>query len=257
MIGYNPTINYARKMLEPTSVFTAELTAIHCAIASTKTTSNENITIISDSKSSIQAINSIYSKNPLVGAIRDDMQASNNQYLLCWVPSHVGITGNETADKLAKETTKSNAQMTNLLLRSDVKNHIKQMAKTAWKQRWTATSERNKLRRITDNLTPLPNSSFSNRRCERTLARLRLGHTRLTHGALLTGDLLHTCQDCDKEDQLSVQHILTECEMHRFARLRCFHRTTVTMKSLLVDGDTSPGGPLARFISDIGLMNSL
>ena len=99
------------------------------------------------------------------------MQATNNQYLLCWVPSHVGITVNETVDKLAKETTKSDAQMTNLLLRSDERNHIKKMAKTAWNQRWTATPERNKLRRITDSLTPLPNSSCSNRRWERTLAR--------------------------------------------------------------------------------------
>ena len=247
----------ARKMAEPVSVFTAELTAIHYCIVATKSTTDEAIVIFSDSKSSIQAISSPQNKHPLITAIRSDIYASKNQYCLCWVPSHVGVSGNEAADKLARDHTKDNNTMANLLIQSDVKNHIKQMAKVEWKQRWSDTTQQNKLRQITDGLTPLPNTSCSNRRWERVLTRLRLGHTRLTHGPLLTNGALPTCGECGDEERLSVKHILTECEAYRHARLRCFQSSNLTLKSILVERDTSPGGPLAKFISMIGMMNSL
>lgn len=257
VIGPEEGYSKARKMKEPTSIFTAELTAIYYCVIATKSIVNETIVVLTDSKSSIQAIQSVYNKNPLIATIRSDMAASTSRYCLCWVPSHVGIKGNETADMIAKNHTKDTRPMANRLLQSDVKNYIKQQSKVAWKQRWADTSQLNKLRQIADGISPLPNSCCSNRRWERILARLRLGHTRLTHGQLLTNSTLPTCEECNTDERLSVKHILLECEAYRYARLRCFHRTNLTLKSILVEGDTSPAGALAKFISTVGLMNSL
>ena len=44
---------------------------------------------------------------------------------------------------------------------------------------------------------------------EITLCRLRIGHTRLTHGYLMTGDAQPSCNDCLVP--LTVKHLLIEC----------------------------------------------
>ena len=180
-----------------------------------------------------------------------------NNYLLCWVPSHVGIVGNEQADRLANKATKDNRKAPNPLMRYDAKSKIKCKMKDIWAQRWNQNTS-NKLQQITDSISPIPRISCDDRKWERTLTRLRIGHTRLTHGYLLAGSRTPpTCEDCEDETPLTVKHFLIDCSAHRMARLRAFNRTTINMKDILKDGDTSPNGPLAKYFSYIGYLNSI
>ena len=248
-----------RKMQNGTSIYTAELTAIHAAVLASSTADEDTVVIISDSKSSIQALLSSIYRNQLISDIHKACQESPKQYQLCWVPSHVGITGNEQADKLAGRATKNDYCMANPLLRNDAISRVKMKTRQIWQQRWTDTPIRNKLRQITSDLSPLPNISCSSRLWERTLTRLRIGHTRLTHGYLMAGGTPSPsppeCDECNDGSNLTVKHILTECVAYRTARLAAFRRNNLSMKLILIEGDTSPTGPLAQFILSTGLIN--
>ena len=249
------TATDSRKLRRITSIFSAELCAIRLAVSRSRNCPRESV-IITDSKSSIQAIMRPFSKNPLVISIQKALLENDKKVSLCWVPSHVGITGNEVADKAAKEATKRPTVMAVPVLRGDLRAHIKKITRDKWLQQWQETSEQsNKLREITDSLSPLPNSTCSNRQWERILARLRIGHSRMTHSFIMAQDPPPLCEHCQESPPLTIKHVLTECQAHRAARLRAFNRTTVTMKNLLNEGDTSPGGALHRFISDIEILN--
>ena len=65
----------------------------------------------------------------------------------------------------------------------------------------------NKMREITDKVMPWKYGTMP-RKWETALCRLRIGHTRLTHGYLMAGDHQPFCDDCLVP--LTVRHLLVE-----------------------------------------------
>ena len=248
----------ARKIPPEASIFTAELYAILLAVRKGAKTTYNYVTIVSDSKSSIQAINQIPSKNPIVNLIQEKIYQSEKNFNLCWVPSHVGIPGNELADRAAQEATKRNASINVPVLRCDIKSQIKRESAAKWKEEWQMIPESsNKLREITDSPFHFAHSTCTDRRWERALSRLRLGHSRITHGYLMSGGSPPMCDHCDEETRLSIKHILVECPAYREKRRQFLGTSNVTMKSLLNKGDTSSGGAIERFVRAIDLIHML
>jgi len=87
------------------SIFTAELHALDMALGIIRRTRNKDYVVYSDSLSSLQAIDSCKVENPLIFKIlKDHSQLINSgkSITFCWIPSHVGIRGNENADTAAK-----------------------------------------------------------------------------------------------------------------------------------------------------------
>jgi hypothetical protein len=74
-------------------------------------------------------------------------------------------------------------------------------------------------------------SSRPVRRDEVVVARLRIGHTRLTHGHLLSGSPPPVCATCDVH--LSVRHILVDCPRYAVQRDRL--HLPHTMRDILAD----------------------
>ena len=255
----NDELEVAHKLGTDSSIFAAELTAIMMAIEKylTINQSFQKISIFSDSKSSIQAISKPFPKNPIISRIHEMIQTNHIRLSLCWVPSHVGIAGNEKADKLALAATNNVMVQSSMLLQSDIKNKIKYDSHRMWKENWRCTDpSQNKLREISD--TPnLSNISCPNRQWERALVRLRIGHSHLTHGHLMSRSSSPTCEDCGEEYPLTIKHILIECPFLETSRRQHLLPNQTTMRSLLAEGDTSHGGRLYRFIRSINLITKL
>ena len=105
----------AARHCDSASIFTAELQAIFCCIATIVDLQNPPIKrpflILSDSLSSLQAIQNIHSDYPLVQRIHLLLHTLTNtlkEITFIWVPSHIGIKGNERIDQAAIQAQTSN-----------------------------------------------------------------------------------------------------------------------------------------------------
>ena len=89
-----------------TSIFRAELYAFFLAIDVIRRSKLKKFVIFSDSLSSLQAIAGFNIDNDLVQKFIKEYSVQTKQgktIALCWIPSHVGIPGNEKADSAAKD----------------------------------------------------------------------------------------------------------------------------------------------------------
>lgn len=197
------------------SVHTAELYGILTALR-TITGPNQTVAVCSDSLSSINSIENMYTQNPLVQEIHEichrlaDIGVS---ITLVWVPSHVGINGNERADQAAKEALTSNLIAEEIQLHNDLKNLLRRTITTKWQNLWQQSNA--KLRTIQPSV-PAGKLPHLNRRDMAVIRRLRIGHTRATHGYLMALNDPPTCAHCNS--RLTVEHILTECPQYSESR---------------------------------------
>ena len=227
------------------SVFTAELLAIHSAVVSVEDIAANDITIVTDSKSACLALTTICPKNILISMIQNRIYSSEKQIKLCWVPSHVGVHMNERVDKLAKDATKLPTISPLQIPKQDIKALIKLNVRHKWREKWLNTAL-NKYREISDNIIPLPNSTSPCRSWEIILCRLRLGHTKLTHGHLMRGQEPNFCDDCLVP--MTVLHLLTECPTLADQRRQYFRNRNPTIKNVLGSEFTRFNGPLFHFL---------
>jgi len=87
------------------SIFSAEAKAILLALTYIEGYESNRFVIFSDSLSCLQAIHSSMWTSPLIREILEKchlLSLCQKEILFCWIPSHVGIPGNERADAAAK-----------------------------------------------------------------------------------------------------------------------------------------------------------
>ena len=169
----------------------------------------------------------------------------------CWIPSHVGIRGNENADEQAK-----------LALENDIANYkipytdfipvAKSFIKRKWQRRWynNYINRDNKLYHILPDIKPFYMNGLS-RKDEVVLHRIRVGHTRLTHSYLMEdpNKVQPQCFYCNT-DLISVKHLLIDC--HNFDTFRGDYFVTDNMKDLF---EKFPLRKILGFLKEAGLYN--
>lgn len=203
---YSEDLQLRFRLPHQCSIMSAEAYAVWRALDF----ANIRTVIFSDSMSTLKAVESGRSRHPWVQGIEVGLERTGA--ILCWIPSHTGIPGNERADQLANEARclpPSNIPVP----AQDAARWTKEMIRAEWELTWRKSGTF--CQRAKPSTLPWPDRSSHIE--QRTLTRLRIGHTKLTHSCLFTKDRsLSLCSTCGVT--LTVAHILTDCRRYAEAR---------------------------------------
>ncbi|GFV37184.1 RNase H domain-containing protein [Trichonephila clavipes] len=229
------------------SIFTAEAVAIYRALQLIDSNMPRKYCIYTDSMSVLEALENYNDRcHPVVCKILDitsRLYSKGLDIVFCWLPSHVGIIGNEQADSAAKSAT------THLPLAvplSDMKRVIMHHIFKIWQESWSQQLD-NKLHSVKPVIGAW--SVMPMRRTDVKLTRLRIGHTRFTHRHLLLGEDAPECPSC--KVSYTVRHILIDCPVFNTYRMTFFHTSVLTLSDLVGE---SPHQNLFAFIKKIGFL---
>lgn len=136
----------------------------------------------------------------------------------CWVPAHIGIVGNETADKLAKEALgKDMVDIKIPLGRNEVRSIIHREVIRIWQQRWESSSTGRWYYNIVKSVRNKESCYGRYRKEEVMISRLRMGHTGLNSTLALMGKHENgMCDECDGVE--TVEHVLFKCSKYKEQR---------------------------------------
>ena len=137
----------------------------------------------------------------------------------CWVPSHLGIKGNEKADCAAKAALQLPIAIDIQIPYTDFKHTINTHFTRIWQNNWSQI-QFNKLQIIKPIIGETKLRNVTIRRDEVVLHRARIGHTFLMHAYLLEQENNPDCFSC--HCLLTVQHILIECPDYQPIRAKYF-----------------------------------
>ena len=254
-VVFGPNLTNHRRGTLPNqaTIFTAELHAIILALAIVDQSPGEKWTVFTDSQSSLQSIGMTYPRHPLVQVIQTNLIKLSEQQkavTFCKVPSHVGIHGNEAADRVANEALQFPGFATTEIPHRDYFLSIKRHTNARWQERWNRSTSH--LRRIRPTVKSWHGDVCLGRRAETKIARLRIGHTRLTHGYYMSRTRPPECTGCGV-GPLTLQHILIDCPTYQPERL--MHKLPNNYLSIL--GENSPVFNLLNFLSAIQIMDEL
>ena len=245
-----------KRLPNQSSVFTAELLAVLFSLKFifNSNSSCKNYTIFTDSLSALSSLRKSFPSNNLVQEIQDWLALSyihrKIKVEFCWVPSHVGIDGNERADAAAKAATISRPSTSIKIPLPDIKRSIGVYSSNRWQEHWASLPDNLKLKSLRPSVLPW-NTPCESRRSSIVLTRLRIGHTFLTHKYLMSSGVERQAPRCPAcHEVVSVRHILIDCPFYNSAR-----RNNLLM-GYSISGILEEGAPVERvfkFLKEIGL----
>ena len=162
--------------------------------------------------------------------------------MFVWLPSHVGLAGNESADAAAKAALN--------LAESQIPVPFSDFypLNSCWQRLWNMQTN-NKLHGIEPTVKYAKSYKLP-RRDELIIHRLRIGHTHLTHAFILNRDDPPECISC--QTPLTVEHILLNCA--EFMQIRESYYTCDTLAELF---STVPPRTIVEFIKEIGFYQKI
>lgn len=202
------------------SVMSVELLAIYEAVLFIEKNNICKIVILTDSKSSLQhIIRCVSGERGLAIAYKIISKLINLckrgiKVMLQWIPSHVGLQGNEEADRLAKKAIKDGNDVEVVASWSEVLAKYRQFIRDNWREYFNKISKEKGIwyRSIVCEPPRIPwfSSSRLNRQQIVMALRLRSGHIPLNKFGFLMGKVTSPkCDECGVEDD--VYHFLMEC----------------------------------------------
>ena len=177
-----------------------------------------------------------------------ELSRAHKTIYFCWIPSHIGIRGNEAADMAAKESLSHNITASQVPY-TDLKPHINSFISDKWQERWSSCPD-NKLFRIKPTLGEWPPGFRGSRKEEVVLARLRIGHTYFTHSFILRQEDPPECTAC--QEVYSVKHVLIDCIDLGLIRPRFY--IVPDMKALF---DTISVDRILSFVKEVNLYSKI
>ena len=233
--GYSITTNNnniiiyegSAKLPDHCTVYQAELSGITAAAGILQDHTDNNIIFLTDSLSSIQALNShtLGSRTAIECHTALTTLGDHNAVTILWIPGHEGHAGNEKADDLAKTGTTSDNICPGHIPQSKIKQSINARVRKLDNTSWTAAGHRHtKLalghpgcaqhKRTVKQLGRL----HTDRRKFRTAIQLITGHAGLNaHLHKMTLSDTNICPCCEYAEE-TVSHFLGQCPAHSLLR---------------------------------------
>ena len=196
-----------------------ELVAILQALRYTEQHEIGPVVIHTDSLSAIQALQILKikeNKNLLsnIHLLLIKHKNQNRKVTLNWIPSHIGIPGNEEADKLAKQTNQlPHVQFIVQQSLQQIKNKTKHIHKKTLKENinfWINNNSRSaKWYYSTTELIPAPIDRNTPRELAVIVHRLRLGYKANWE---IIENTNKPCKHCEADTVTPLLHYLLECQ---------------------------------------------
>ncbi|XP_025190911.1 uncharacterized protein LOC112591338 [Melanaphis sacchari] len=207
--------NSLHKLDPLSSIYSAETFAILEATLTALSSNHTKVLILSNSMSAVTSIANVHTKCNLTHSIQNIILSTDKFIKLMWVPFHIDIPGNELAMKAASSP---DTKIYTYVTYDDVIRALKTKLYTLWQNQWEKQSnQNNKLRQIKPLTKKWPDPPVKLTRHEETMiAKVRIGHTRITHSYLMSRELKPRCETCNCE--LTVNHIFLECPTYHNAR---------------------------------------
>ena len=226
------------RLSDTASIMQAELTAIH-ASPQHGLQSPSRCVVFSDAKSALQALLQHHPSDNihLLQGIRDVASRLAIPPLIAWIPSHIGIEGNEAADRAARQALMK-PDIDNYLLMSKARTRrtIKQTARDIYE----TIEQINPTRSVSLHqqvVLSIKDSSallnMFNRSDQRVIYKLRLfvrPYIQIRHQANAV------CPYCDEPFDIYTVHYITECPASRVCRAKLMADVPVNLYNI----DTTP-----------------
>ncbi|XP_060578916.1 uncharacterized protein LOC132735901, partial [Ruditapes philippinarum] len=216
-----PSIQYKKidRLTNNTSIYTAELLAIRNAMCWIHDSDITKAVIFSDSLSSLISLksNNSQSRPDLLNEIillYNKVLNLGKQVTIVWCPAHIGISGNEQADRAAKMGLNLNSVTESISLSpTEIYSKIKKYIVHLWQTESNSCQDQRKHINSSVGLSH-PVQYSNNLKIDRAITRLRLGTT------LLPGDsgqyikkMSPNCAQCGV--RYNISHLLHECDQFR------------------------------------------
>ena len=243
--------SFKQRLPSNASIFTAEVTAIDLALDAITESDDDHFIIFSDSLSVLLSLHNMKLDNPLILKLLEKLHhlsCAHKTIHLCWIPSHIGIRGNEAADMAAKESLNLDITASEVPY-TDLKCHINHFISNKWQERWSTCPD-NKLFKIKPILGVWPPGFRNSRKEEVVLSRLRIGHAYFSHSYILRQEDPPECTAC--QEIYSVRHVLIDCIDLGLIRPRFY--TVPDMKTLF---DTVSVDRILSFVKEVDLFTKI
>ncbi len=135
-------IKGCKRINDESSVYTGEMMALLLAVQWVEEVRPWKTVICSDSSSSLISIKYGHSdsRKDILLEIQQTIfriQMMGLSITFVWIPAHVGLSGNETADRHAKEATRNNhIDIQVPFSKTEMKTRIKHKLKERWQKQW-------------------------------------------------------------------------------------------------------------------------
>lgn len=193
--------------------YEAELFAILKALIWIEDNEVNPSVIFTDSLSAIQAINSRKSSPNIINEIYYTLYKIQNKGIvtsIVWIPSHVGIKGNEEADKIARKYNGEEILYKKETNKKELYKEIDKMAIEIWQDRWDNAEKGKFYYQINNKVKEKVDFHNQNRKKETTLSRFRYGKNWLNATKFIIGkSTTENCEVCLIKE--TTEHFLLEC----------------------------------------------